>query len=90
MQQRQPQYAPAPAPAPAPAAYPHTSNYPPASHYPPARAQVKAQPAPRVVVVKVPPGVKPGQEFDVTISGRRYTIPCPPNVSAGMEIEVEL
>ena len=42
------------------------------------------------MVVRVPPGVKPGQEFDIAHNGSKYTIPCPAGVHAGMEIEVAL
>mmetsp|Transcript_46363 Transcript_46363/g.68436 ORF Transcript_46363/g.68436 Transcript_46363/m.68436 type:complete len:207 (+) Transcript_46363:88-708(+) len=80
-------------PAPAPQAQYSQANtaYPQAS-YPP--ATVKATPKPTtqrpIVVVKIPQGVRSGQEFDITHNGRKYTIPCPAGVSAGMEIEVEL
>ena len=69
-----------------------------ASPSPPAPAPVPAPapaPAPQsaagtVVVVKIPEGIKAGQDFVVELAGRQYTITCPEGVSPGQDIEVEL
>jgi len=94
----QPQYAAPPAAAP--------GTYPPPNSRSTAAAPPLAQPAPQqrqqqqqppsssssgqIVVVQIPKGISSGKDFIVEHGGREYTITCPPGVSAGDDIEVEL
>jgi len=40
--------------------------------------------------VVVPQGVRPGMAFKVDVGGKRFEVTCPPNVSSGEQIRMEL
>mmetsp|Transcript_23017 Transcript_23017/g.35513 ORF Transcript_23017/g.35513 Transcript_23017/m.35513 type:complete len:720 (+) Transcript_23017:214-2373(+) len=48
------------------------------------------EPADNFVNVTVPPGIRPGQPFNVRIHGREVTVTCPPTARPGSSVRVQL